>query len=127
VKTVNAWLRGLRCVSRFAVLAIGFAWLTPVGAAQAQGDVKKASSLDKKREALLAELEEIRQALKKTQADLEGISRLSEALKKKQADLAATEADLKKRAAKIRDSLEKLAGTGTKGGRRSAGTSQGST
>src|SRR5262249_11289247 len=77
-------------------------------AGQAQGDVNKASSLDKERETLLAELEEIRQALKKTQADLERISQLSEALKKKRADLAATEADLKKRAAKIRDALEKL-------------------
>jgi hypothetical protein len=108
VKKVAARLPGLRWVSSFAVLTIGFAWLTPAGAGQAQGDVKKASSLDKKRETLLAELEEIRQALKKTQADLEGISQLSEALKKKRADLAATEADLKKRAAKIRDSLEKL-------------------
>ncbi len=108
MKTVDAWLRGPRCVSRFAVLAIGFAWLTPDGAAQAQGDVKKATSLDKKREALLAELEEIREALKKAQADLEGIRRHAEALKKKQADLAATVADLKKRADKIRDALEKL-------------------
>jgi hypothetical protein len=108
VKTVDAWLRGLRCVSSFAVLAIGFAWLTPAGAGQAQDDVKKASSLDKKRETLQAELEEIRQALKKTQADLERISQQSDALKKKRAELAATEADLKKRADKIRESLEKL-------------------
>jgi hypothetical protein len=91
-----------------AVLAVGFAWLTPVSAGQAQGDVQKASSLDKKRETLLAELEEIGQALKKTRADLEAISQHLEALKKKRADLEAAEADLKKRAAKIRDSLEKL-------------------
>jgi len=94
-------------VSGAAVLAIGLAWLADVGAARAQGDVKEASSL-KKLEAFLAELQQIKQALDKKKADLEEIRQLHDALLRKQAELASTDADLKKRTAKIRDWVAKL-------------------
>ncbi len=108
MKTVAAALRRFRYTSAFAVLALGLAWLAPASAARAQGDVKKVSSLDMKREALRADLQEIRQALKQIQADLEQIRKLSETLKKKQADLARAETILKQRVAKLRAALAKL-------------------
>jgi hypothetical protein len=102
------WLHGLPGVSAIAALTLGLSCLGPVGAAQAQGGGNKADSLDKKLEALRAELREIKQALKKNQAGLQETRQLSRALQKKQADLERTATDLKKRAARIADALDKL-------------------
>jgi hypothetical protein len=95
-------------VSGIVVLAVGLAWLGAAGQARAQGDVNKDSSPEKRREALEAELREIKQEIKKQQAELDEIRRLSESLPKKQADLQRALTDLKKRAAKVADALAKL-------------------
>jgi hypothetical protein len=108
VKTFDAWLPGLGGVSAIAILAVGLAWLGPVGQARAQGDVNKDSGPEKRREALEAELRKIQQEIKKKQAELEEIKHLAESLPKKQADLQRTLTDLKKRAAKVADALANL-------------------
>ena len=109
METIAARLRALRCGFGVALLVIAFAGPAPARAADPLAEAAHPSGPARKREALLAELQEIEHALQEARAELRQIRPLSESLKRKKARLTRTEADLAKHAAKVRDALEKLA------------------